>query len=204
MTIRTLLLSLTLITSATALGSVNAQQLEAKESSTIAFDSQEYQYQWSNQDLHEFTPNAQSVNAQWIDMMTVNYYPMVSSVKDLGIVADAVLSNYKNNGGIVLGFESIAATDNKPAEYIIGVVFGAPDAAEFAMVKFQLHDGVGASVAYAHREYGTDVGGVINDWMEANATRIQDKMTTFSDFPPYSVFQYDNQSEVVSSLDQAI
>ena len=203
MNIRTLLLSLSLSFTA-VVGDANATGLGVSESSKISFDGQEYLYKWSNEDLHEFTPGEQNVTGQWADMLTVNYYPVVSTGEDLAVVASAVLSNYEDVGGIVLGVESIPGTNLKPAEYIIAVVFGAPEAAEFAMVKFQLHDGIGASVAYAHREYGADVGNIMNDWMDANGTRLQEAITKFTDLPLYSEFQMDESSEMLSSLEQAI
>ena len=183
---------------------VNAGDLSAKESAKILFDGQEYSYKWSNEDLHEFTPGSQSVTEQWIDMVTVNYYPFVSTGEDLAVVANAVHANYKDVGGIVLGFETIPDTGSTTTEYLIAVVFGAPDAVEFAMVKFQMHDGVGASIAYAHREYGQDVANVINSWMEDNGTRIQDKISAFKGLPPYADFESDDSLDVLSQLEQAI
>ncbi|MFT5894946.1 MAG: hypothetical protein ACI8VW_001819 [bacterium] len=192
-------LSLTVIT-----GDVNAREVGARESWKIWFDGQEYLYKWSSEDLHEFTPNEQSVTGQWTDMVTVNYYPVVSTGEDLAVVANAVLSNYEDFGGIVIGVESIPSTKLKPTEYVIAVVFGAPEAAEFALVKFQLHDGIGASIAYAHREYGADAGDMINDWMDGNGIRQQDRITNFSDLPSYADFQIDEASAILSSLEQAI
>ncbi|MFT4727281.1 MAG: hypothetical protein ACI9UN_001776 [Granulosicoccus sp.] len=203
MIIRNLLLSLSLSLTLIS-GNVNAQEVGARESSSLRFDGQEYSYKWSSEDLHEFTPGNQNVTGQWTDMVTINYYPIVSTGEDLSVVANAVLSNYEDAGGIVLGVESIPRTKSKAAEYIIAVVFGAPEAAEFALIKFQLHDRIGASIAYAHREYGADVGNLINDWMEGNGTRLQDRITKFGDLPPYVDFQADDESVILSSLEQAI
>ena len=203
MNIRILLLSLSLSFTA-VVGEAHATEFGARESSQISFDGQEYLYKWSSDDLHEFTPGEQNVTGQWTDMLTVNDYPLVSSGEDLAVVANAVISNYEDVGGIVLGVESIPRTKLKPAEYIIAVVFGAPEAAEFAMVKFQLHEGIGSSIAYAHREYGADVGNVMNDWMEAHGTRLQEVVTKFTDMPSYSEFQKNESSELLSSLEQSI
>jgi hypothetical protein len=201
MIIRILLLSLSLTLIS---GNANAREAGAIASSSVRFDGQEYSYKWSSDDLHEFTPGDQSVTGQWSDMVTINYYPIVSSGEDLSVVANAVLSNYEDAGGIVLGLESIPRTQLKAAEYIIAVVFGAPEAAEFALIKFQLHDGIGASIAYAHREYGADVGNLINDWMDGNGTRLQDRITKFSELPPYADFRAEDASVILSSLEQAI
>jgi len=203
MNIRTLVLALSLCLTVNA-GEVNARDIGASETSTIAFDGQEYSYKWSVDDLHEFTPGEQSVVGQWTEMVTVNYYPVVSSSADLGVITSAVLENYKDSGGIVLGVETIPETNSKPAEHIIAVVFGAPEAAEFAMVKFQLHDGIGASVAYAHREYGADVGNVMNNWLDENGTRLQDRITKFNDIPPHADFQATQDASVLSRLGMAI
>lgn len=194
-----LFLSLTLISD-----NVIAREVGARESSIITFDGQEYLYRWSSEDLHEYTSGDQSVTGQWTDMVTINYYPVVSTAEDLSVVAEAVLSNYEDAGGIVLGVESIPRTKSKAAEHIVAVVFGGPDTAEFALVKFQLHDGIGASIAYAHREYGADVENTINDWMEGNGTRLQDRITKFSDLPPSADFRNDEASAIMSSLEQAI
>lgn len=203
MTIRILLLSLSVFLSMSASG-VNASDRGIRESTTIPFDGQEYAYQWSNDDLHEFTPGSQSVTEQWRDMVSVNFYPVVSSGEDLAVVANAVLSNYEDAGGILLGVESSPGTDKKPSEHIIAVVFGAQGVAEFAMVKFQLHDGIGASIAYAHREYGDEVGSLMNEWMEANGTRLKDRVIEFTGLPSYADFKNNSEAEMLSQLDQAI
>jgi len=203
MIIRILLLSISLSLFVFA-SDVNAGDLTTPETSKIQFDGQEYLYKWSHDDLHEFTPGEQSVTEQWNDMLTVNYYPVVSTAKDLSVIVNAVLSNYKDAGGIVLGVESIPKTKLKPAEFIIAAVFGASEAAEFAMVKFQLHEGIGASIAYAHRQYGPEAANDINDWMDDNGTRIQGELTKLTDLPSYEAFKAGKTSDVVSSLDQAI
>lgn len=170
----------------------------------MSFDGQDYLYKWSSEDLHEYTPGEQNVTGQWNDMLTLNFYPSVSTAEDLAVVTNAVLANYEDVGGIILGVETIPATNFKPAEHIIAVVFGAADAAEFAIVKFQLHDGIGASIAYAHREYGADVGNVMNSWMDANGTRLQERITKFNNLPPVADFQIDESSAILSKLEQAI
>lgn len=185
-------------------GDVYAREEGPRDSSKIVFDGQEYSYKWTSDNLHEFTPGEQSVTGQWKDMVTVNYYPVVATENDLALVTKAVLSNYEDAGGIVLGVETLPGSQSKPVEYVIAVVFGASELAEFALVKFLMHDGIGASVAYAHREYGTDMGTSINDWMDANGARLKEEITNFTDLPPHSDFQIEETIERLSRLGMAV
>jgi len=136
------------------------------DNSSLLFDSSDYFYRWSNADMHEFTPKGQAVDGEWEDMLTINYYKDVSDKPSLAEVAGAVLANYQEAGGIILGVDAVSAGDEDPSEYIMAVVFGATNIAEFAFVRFKIKDGMGVSLAYAHREYGENVGEQIDRWMQ--------------------------------------
>ena len=175
-----------------------------KDVATVLFDSNEYFYRWSGEDLHEFTPGEQSVTSDWKDMLTINHFADVSAPEELTILARDVLENYKANGGIVLGVDTLQQKGSQPAQYIMAVVFGAHEVAEYAVVRFQIQDGIGTSITYAHREYGEEVGERINSWMEANGLRIRQEITGLRDLPAYSEFRSEGKYEYLNELQQSI
>lgn len=175
-----------------------------KDVATVLFDSNEYFYRWSGEDLHEFTPGEQSVTSDWKDMLTINHFADVSAPEELTILARDVLENYKANGGIVLGIDTLQQKGSQPAQYIMAVVFGAHEVAEYAVVRFQIQDGIGTSITYAHREYGEEVGERINSWMEANGPRIRQEITGLRDLPAYSEFRSEGKYEYLNELQQSI
>lgn len=175
-----------------------------KDVATVLFDSNEYFYRWSGEDLHEFTPGEQSVTSDWKDMLTINHFADVSAPEELTVLAKDVLENYRANGGIVLGVDTLQQKGSQPAQYIMAVVFGAHEVAEYAVVRFQIQDGIGTSITYAHREYGEEVGERINSWMEANGPRIRKEITGLRDLPAYSEFRSDGKYEYLNDLQQSI
>ena len=175
-----------------------------KDVATVLFDSNEYFYRWSGEDLHEFTPGEQSVTSDWKDMLTINHFADVSAPEELTILARDVLENYKANGGIVLGVDTLQQKGSQPAQYIMAVVFGAHEVAEYAVVRFQIQDGIGTSITYAHREYGEEVGERINSWMETNGPRIRQEITGLRDLPAYSEFRSEGKYEYLNELQQSI
>ena len=86
----------------------------------------------------------------------------------------------------------------------MAVVFGAHEVAEYAVVRFQIQDGIGTSITYAHREYGEEVGERINSWMEANGPRIKQEITGLRDLPAYSEFRSEGKYEYLNELQQSI
>lgn len=174
------------------------------EVATVLFDNNEYFYRWSGDDLHEFTPGEQSVTGDWKDMLTINHFTDVSDPEELTILARDVLENYKANGGIVLGVDTLQQKGSQPAQYIMAVVFGAHEVAEYAVVRFQIQDGIGTSISYAHREYGEEVGERINSWMEANGPRIRQEISGLRDLPAYSEFRSEGKYAYLSALQQSI
>lgn len=198
--IRKLLISITLA----VLSSTTAWSNEAQDVATVVFDNNEYFYRWSGEDLHEFTPAEQSVTSEWKDMLTINHFADVSAPDELNLLAKDVLANYRANGGIILGVDTLQQKGNRPAQYIMAVVFGAHEVAEYALVRFQIQDGIGTSITYAHREYGEAVGERINSWMEANGPRIKKEITGLRDLPAYSEFRSEGTYEYLNDLQQSI
>ncbi len=172
--------------------------------SVISFDNLDYGYQWSNDDLHEFTPEGQSVTGDWKDMLTLSHYTDISNAIELAEATQDILAHYEEAGGIVLGLESIEPVDNQASEYILAVVFGADEVAEFAFVRFRLQEGMGMSIAYAHRAYGEDAHKQINGWMKTHGSRLKQKIIALNDIPAYSEFQKNGTYELMSSFKHAI
>lgn len=198
--IKKLLVSLVFVVFASS----SAWSAESDEGSTLVFDKNEYFYRWSGEDLHEFTPAEQSVTGEWRDMLSINHFTDVSEPDELTVLAKDVLENYRANGGIVLGVDTLQKRGSQPAQYIMAVLFGAQEVAEYAVVRFQLKDGVGTSVTYAHREYGEQVGERINTWLEANGPRIKRELSRLKDVPAYSEFRADGTYDYLNSLQRSI
>lgn len=146
--------------------SAAAQGDAPAKAAAFSFADVEYQHRYSYQDLHEFTPLDQPDLKRWSDMLTINYYPAVTDGEGLATVANAVLGNYKANGGRVIRTNSVPMTKETPAEHLIVVLFRRPDFAEATFIRFQLNADTGASTTYSRREYGEKCGEVIGEWLK--------------------------------------
>jgi hypothetical protein len=149
----------------------------------FVFSGVGYFHRWSQNDQHEFTPNGQENLEKWSDMITINVYPSAHDADALAVKANAVLENYKSQGGRVLRTNSVPRIPDRPAEHFIAVVFGRPDFLETAFARFKLVDGVGCSIVYSHRMYGEKVGEQMSKWLNDNGAKIEKSLMDWSNSP---------------------
>jgi hypothetical protein len=154
----------------------------ADEDAAFKFQNVEYFHRWSGGTQHEFTPAKQEDLDHWADMMTINTYPAVSDGEKLAEAANAVLGNYKRAGKVVRT-NSVPATDERPAEHFIAVVFSRPDFSEAAFARLMLVDGKGHSFVYSHRFYGKEASDEMSAWLKANGEKTE---KTLMDWEPPS------------------
>jgi hypothetical protein len=135
---------------------------------SLTFGKVEYFRRWSKDNQQEFTPRDQEDLARWSDMVTLHRYPHVTDGEGLAAAANAVLETYKSNRATVLRTDSVPRSNEKPAEYLIVVLFPRPDFIEAVFAHFKIVDGVGTSTIYSHREYGSKVGEQMSAWLKKN------------------------------------
>jgi len=151
--------------------------------STLHFNEVDFLPRWAQADSHEYTPTGQEDLDHWSDMITINYYRKVTDREGLASAANAVLQNYKNSHGRILGVHSVPRTPDKPAEHFIAVVFVGPGIVEAAFARFKLVGGVGASLVYSHRYYGDRAFGQMRDWLKSNGRATEDALMGWSQVP---------------------
>ncbi|HEX4697312.1 MAG TPA: hypothetical protein VH254_06530 [Candidatus Udaeobacter sp.] len=170
----------------TACIAVTAQETRAAATAAkpaFIFAGIEYFHRWSANDQHEFTPEGQQNLDKWSDMITVNVYPSAHDGDALAAKANAVLENYKIHEGRVLRTNSAPRTADRPAEYLVSVVFGRPNFIEVAFARFKLVNGVGCSTVYSHRVYGEKVGDQMSAWLKANGPKTEKMLMDWTDIP---------------------
>jgi hypothetical protein len=150
----------------------------AEEQSGPAFSFQDVKYfhRWSQNEQHEFTPAKQEDLDHWTDMITTHAYPGVDDGEKLAAAANEVLGNYRGSQGKVLRTNSVTATDEKPAEHFIAVLFTRPDFSEAAFARFKLIDGKGHSFIYSHRFYGNDAAEKMGEWLKASGEKTENAL----------------------------
>jgi hypothetical protein len=163
-----------------------ALTLTAADSSTPAFSFRqvEYFHRWSQAEQHEFTPAKQEDLEHWTDMITINAYPGVDEGEKMAGTANAVLGNYRSHKGKILRTNSVPATDERPAEHFISVLFARPDFAEAAFARFKLVAGKGYSFVYSHRFYGDKAGDEMSEWLKATGEKTEKALMDWN--PPGS------------------
>jgi hypothetical protein len=163
-----------------------ALTLTAADPSTPAFSFRqvEYFHRWSQAEQHEFTPAKQENLEHWTEMITINGYAGVDEGEKMAGTANAVLGNYRSHKGKILRTNSVPATDERPAEHFISVLFTRPDFAEAAFARFKLVDGKGYSFVYSHRIYGDKAGDEMNGWLKGNGEKIEKALMDWN--PPAS------------------
>src|SRR6476659_4143801 len=147
----------------------------ADESAAFEFQNVEYFHRWSGGNQHEFTPAKQEDLDHFTDMMTINTYPAVSDGEKLAEAATGVLGNYQR-AGTVIRTNYVRATDERPAEHFIAVVFNRPGFSEAAFARLMLVDGKGHSFVYSHRFYGKEASDEMGAWLKANGEKTAKKM----------------------------
>ena len=151
---------------------------------TFSFEEVEYFHRWSQGTQHEFTPAKQENLEHWSDMITINAYPGVDEGEKMAGTANAVLGNYKRAKGKVLKTSSVPASDERPAEHFIAVLFSRADFQEAAFARFKLVDGKGHSFVRSHRIYGDKAADQMNAWLKANGEKIEKALMDWN--PPAS------------------
>lgn len=169
-----------------AVGSVAVASTEGEAPGGLAalsFGSVEYLHRWSKDDQHEFTPRGQENLGQWAEMLTVHRYRSVNSGESLAEIANAVLENYRRSNGIVVRTDAVPRTTEKPAEYLMVVVFPRPEFIEAVFARFKIVDGTGAAAIYSHREYGEKMRERMNAWLETYGPKTEDVLMSWEGFP---------------------
>ena len=179
--------SLTSMVFVLALGCAGAVAAEGSKpkaaESPLTFGDVKYFHRWSKDDQHEFTPRFQEDLDRWADMVTIDRYRSVTDGEGLAATANAVLENYKRNHATVVRTDAVPRTTEKPAEYIVVVIFPRPDFIEAVFARFKIVGGVGASAVYSHREYGKKVGEQMSAWLTKNGPSIEKTLMSWTGIP---------------------
>lgn len=166
-----------------AIGLAAAETKADTKASSVTFREVEYFYRWSQDDQHEFTPRGQEDLEHWAEMVTFNRYRSVKDGEGLAAVANAVLENYKKSRGIIVRTDSVPRTADKPAEYLVVVLFPQPALIEAAFARFRIVDGMGTSTVYSHRKYGKQAGDQMSAWLKANGPETEKALMSWAEIP---------------------
>jgi hypothetical protein len=147
----------------------------ADDSKAPAFQFRQLNYfhRWSKDDQNEFTPDKQEDLDHWSDMITINAYPGVDDGEKMAGTANAVLGNYRSHQGKILKTRSEPATNDRPAEHFISVMFVRPEFVEIAFAHFKLVEKKGHSFVYSHRFYGEKANEQASAWLKANGDDVE-------------------------------
>ncbi len=150
---------------------------------TIKFNDTAYLHRWSENTQHEFTPAGQTDLSKWEDMITVNFYPHVKDAEELANTANIILGKYQKYGAEILGTNSFPETSDHPAEHLIVAIFAKPSYFEFVQARILIVNGVGASIVYSHRIYGSDIADEMGEWIQDNGPVSEEKLMSLNDIP---------------------
>ena len=154
-------------------GALVAAQAEDQAAPAFSFQETNYFHRWSQGEQHEFTPAKQEDLNHWTEMITINGYPGVDDGDKMAGTANAVLGNYRSHKGKILKTSSVPATDERPAEHFIAVLFNQADFSEAAFARFKLIDGKAHSFVYSHRIYGKNATDEMNAWLTDNGEKTE-------------------------------
>ncbi len=150
---------------------------------TFTFAGKAYVHRFSQGDLHEFTPKDQLDLNKFGDMLTLNLYKGVRDWDGLAKIANAVLENYKTAGATAMRTNSVPQTASREAEHFVAVFFVRPTFSEAAFARFRLLQGLGASLVYSHRIYGSSTSEAIKKWLVANGTKRENELMALKTWP---------------------
>jgi hypothetical protein len=150
---------------------------------TLRFSGVEYFHRWAKNGQHAFTPQGQDDEDHWADMVTINYYRPITNETALAAKANEVLAGYKKSGAKILRANAVPRTPGKPAEYLLVEAMERPDFIEVAFARFTIVDGVGLSVVYFHREYGSQIGSQLDAWLQRNDPATEKALLGLKDIP---------------------
>jgi hypothetical protein len=155
------------------------------EKPAFTFDKVEYFHRFTKDNLHEFTPKGQTDLKKWTNMFTINDYPNVKDGVALARAANSVLDTYQANKAIVIRTASVPRTETKPAEHFIAVVFPRSEFMEAVFARFLIDKGVGASMVYSYRIYGSDVGEAMSTWLKDNGEKTEKALMAMPSVPKH-------------------
>lgn len=165
-------------------GSSLGQDTSKKEkAAAFTFADTNYFYRWRNEDSREYTPAGQDDLKAWKDMVTVVYYRNAKDDKSLEKVANTTKGLYQASNGLIVRAVGNPKTAEKPAEYLIVVMFVTAEFREVAFARFRMHDGVGAAVVYSHRIYGKEVGEEMGAWIGKNGPKTENALMKWDGIP---------------------
>ena len=84
----------------------------------------------------------------------------------------------------MLRTNSVPRTAQKPAEYLIVVLFVQPEYIEAVFSRFKLVGGTGTAAIYCHREYGKQIGDQMSAWLQKNGAVIEKALMAWERIPP--------------------
>lgn len=155
---------------------VVASAMGKEAPAAFSFQHVDFFHRWSGGTQHEFTPATQEDLDHWTEMITINEYPSVDDGEKMASAANAVLGNYRSHDGKILKTSSLPATEKRPAEHFIAVMFSRPGFAEAAFARFKLVDGKGHSLVYSHRIYGDKAADEMKAWVKANGEKTENAL----------------------------
>jgi hypothetical protein len=153
------------------------------ENAAFTFRAVEYHHRWSKDDQHEYTPSGQEDLSRWTEMITINRYRSVTDGDGLAATANAVLGTYKANRAIVVRTDSVPRTPDKPAEYLIVVLFPQPTFIEAVFARFKIVGGMGTAAIFGHREYGEKSGDLMSAWLKTNGPDVEKALMGWEGIP---------------------
>jgi hypothetical protein len=153
------------------------------KAAAFSFAAVGYFHRFTKENQHEYTPAGQEDLNAWTDMVTIHLYPQAKDGEALAATANAVLGNYKANGGSVVRTSSIPRTKAKPAEHFIAVLFARPTFMEAAFARFRMHGGTGSAVIYSHRVYGNKAREEMGAWLVKNGAQVEQRLMLWNAMP---------------------
>lgn len=152
------------------------------EELAIPFQGQNYYYRWSQDGQYEFTPAGQEDLQRWQDMLTVNVFNDVTDGEQLAVLANNVLSYYRQQGKVVLT-DSLPRTDSREAEHTMVAVLGNKELLESNFCRVMLHQGSAIAIVYSYRIYGEQVGNAMSEWLAAEGATQHQALMALNDIP---------------------
>jgi hypothetical protein len=174
----------TFATAAAVAQAASAPALDAAPAGapSISFAGVPYVHRWSKDGQNEFTPVPETNLLAWNDMVTVIVYEKVKNGDQLAQVANNTAGLYQKAGKIVRT-SSVPASPGHPAEHLLVAVLNDPAYLEVAFAHFVLGPGVGESVVYSHRLYGTQERAAMGEWLVANGAKTEKALMAWNGAP---------------------
>ena len=155
---------------------------------SVTFAGNRFLHRWSKGSQHEFTPQGQEDLARWTDMVTINVHPTVRDSESLAKLANAVLARYQELGTL-LRTDSIPASESRPAEHLVVVVFSTDGLVEASFARFVLVDGTGYVVNVGRRSYGAEALDETQAWLRANGEATEAALMGWKTLPAANTLQ---------------